>query len=60
MTMTRVAVSSFLTDEELPLVTSEEPSGEVDQEAPELLRVWWEVPSGEVVSVEPVLLSRVM
>jgi hypothetical protein len=32
----------------------------VDQEALELLRVWREVPSGEVVSVEPVLLSRVM
>jgi hypothetical protein len=60
MTMTRVALSSFFTDEELPLVTSEEPSGEVDQEPPELLRVWREVPSGEVVSVEPVLLSRVM
>ena len=44
--MTRVALSSFFTDEELPLVTSEEPSGEVDQEAPELLRVWREVPSG--------------
>jgi hypothetical protein len=53
-------LSSFFTDEELPLVTSEEPSGEVDQEAPELLRVWREFPSGEVVSVEPVLLSRVM
>jgi hypothetical protein len=46
MTMTRVALSSFFTDDEPPLVTSEEPSGEVDQEAPELLRVWREVPSG--------------
>lgn len=56
----RVALSSFFTDDELPLVTSEEPSGEVDQEAPVLLRVWREVPSGVVVSVESVLLSRVM
>ena len=46
MTMTRVALSSFFTDDEPPLVTSEEPIGEVDQEAPELLRVWREVPSG--------------
>ena len=38
---------------------SEEPSREVDQDDPELLRVWNEFPSGEVVSVEPVVVSRV-
>ena len=37
--MTRVVLSSFFADGELPRVTSEEPSGEVDQDAPELLRV---------------------
>ena len=59
ITINRVALSSFFTDEELPRVTSEEPSCEVDQDAPELPRVWNEFPTGEVVSVEPVLLSRV-
>jgi len=58
--MTRVPLSSFFADEELPRVTSEEPIGEVDQEAPELLWVWREFPSSDVVSVVPVLLSRVM
>ena len=59
MTINRVALSSFFADEELPRVTSEDPNCEVDQNAPELLRVWREFPSGEVVSVEPILLSRV-
>lgn len=39
ITITRVAFSSFFADEELPRVMSEEPSCEVDQEAPELPRV---------------------
>ena len=39
ITITRVALSSFFADGEPPRVTSEEPSGEVDQDAPELLRV---------------------
>jgi hypothetical protein len=39
ITITRVALSSFFAGGELPRVTIEEPSGEVDQEAQELLRV---------------------
>jgi hypothetical protein len=59
ITITCVAFPSFLS-EVVPLrVMSEEPSREVDQDDPELLRVWNEFPSGEVVSVEPVVVSRV-
>ena len=59
ITITCVAFPSFLSEVAPLRVMSEEPSREVDQDDPELLRVWNEFPSGEVVSVEPVVVSRV-